>query len=235
MMMRPRISPATVRRIAIRTVGLADSFIASSRVRCELAWCDSAAKTGTVIGVYMNAPIGYVIITDRGLDVWLGDYHYDVLYSEITQITSPVDDDRELDLMVENDSFDDVRRYSIPVLSVTNRFPDIHLFYDFLMAIMEHHQIIPIDLRKIENLADLVDYLRTECEWEEYTHALANHLETAFSADSLEELKIDKALLDKPEFWRAIAVILNAPIRQPMEKVADPDNWCNTAVFPKGA
>jgi hypothetical protein len=217
----------------MRTLGLADNFIASSRLRCELSWCESAAKTGTVIGVYLNALTGYVIITDKGLDVWLGEHHYDVLYSEITEITSPDDDDRDLDLLVENDRFDDARRISIPVLGVTTALQDIYLFYDFLIAITAHLQITPIDLKRVSSLEDLVDYLRTECEWEEYTQALANHLEMDFSMEAINVLKIDKALLDKPDFWRAVALILNAPIKQPLEKVRDPDNWDNKAVFPK--
>jgi hypothetical protein len=102
-----------------------------------------------------------------------------------------------------------------------------------LLAVTEFLGLSPVNLRSVTSLKDLIDYLRTECLWEEYTGALANYLENEFDVDSFDALNIDKAMLAKPDFWRALAVLLNVPIKMPVEKVRDPDGWANTAEFSK--
>jgi hypothetical protein len=172
-----------------------------------------------------------LVITELGIRVFQDGLDDFFLYTEISQITSPECVDRDLDLVLEGDRFDDIRAFSFPVLGVTNDFPDIEVFYEFLLAVLEKLQISPINLRSIRTIDDFIDYLRTECEWETYTEALANYLEREFDPACFDRLKIDKILLDTPDFWRALAVILNIPIRLPLELVRAPDEFDNTAQF----
>ncbi len=227
------MTPDTVRRIAKKTIGLTDSFIGRSRLNNQFVASASHYPKQAFIGVYLNTPDSHLIITDQGVDIVAGGRRCFINYAEITQITFPAEDDRDLDLLVENDKFDDVRSYAIPVLGVTNDFADIHEFYKFLLAITEYLGVSPVNLRSVASLKDLIDYLRTECLWEEYTGALANYLENEFDVDSFDGLNIDKAMLAKPDFWRALAVLLNVPIKMPVEQVRDPDGWSNTAEFSK--
>jgi hypothetical protein len=223
----------TVRRIALRTLGRTDSFIAAQRMSNKVPAGFAAADSGTVVGVYINDKDNHLIITERGVTVVAGERQNFIGFACITQITSPDDVDQDIDLLVENDRFDDVRSYSIPVLGATEDLPDIIVFHEFLLGIMEYLQINPINLRSVSSKQDLIDYLKTECEWEEYTGALANYLEKDFGTWAFEDLKIDEEMLRKPDFWRAVAVILNVPMRQPVQKVRDPDGWANTAEFRK--
>jgi hypothetical protein len=224
------MTPDTVRRLALKSIGLADSFIVRSRLQCHLpSYIDE--KDQTVIGVYINNSDSQIIISERGLTVIDYESKDRIPFKEITHIMEPIEGEQDLDLLLECDRWDDVRSLSIPILGVTNNFPDINEFYNFLQSVMKHLQISPINLRSIHTRKDLVDFLKTECEWEYYTSALATYLDNDSIESRFEDFQIDKDMLSKPDFWRAIAVILGIPTRMPVDKVRDPDDWVNRAQF----
>jgi hypothetical protein len=133
-------------------------------------------------------------------------------YEQIKEITTRKSVDRDLDLILGSDSAEDVRCVSFPVLGETEGFSDIGVFYKFLRVVIDELQISSIRLRRVRTIDDFIDYVRTECEREEHMDALADYLEKDFDADSFDRFKIDKAILDTPDFWRALVVILNLPI-----------------------
>lgn len=225
------MTPDTVRRIAMKTLALTDSFIGRSRLNNQFIASASLYSKNAFIGLYLNSPDSHLVITEKGVEVIWTDHKYFINYSDITQITSPGPDDRDLDVLVENDRVDGVRSYAIPVLGVTNDVADIEEFYNFLLAITEYLGINPVTLRSISSMKDLIAYLRVECQWDEYTGALANYLEDEFHVQNFEAVDIDKVIFEKPDFWRAVAVLLDVPIKMPLEKVRDLRGWENSAEF----
>jgi len=224
------MTPDTVRRFALKSIGNADSFIARSKLQLEMS-SYVAEKKQTIIGVYVNGADSHIIVSDKGLTVVYSQSSEFIPYEQITHITSPIDGEQDLDLLLESDSLDDVLGSSIPIFGITDGIPDIDEFYNFLLDVTEYLRISPINLRSIRNMKDLAVFLKTECEWEEYTGALANYLENDFHAERFSRLKIDKEMLEKADFWRAVAVILDIPIRLPVEMVRDKDEWANSASF----
>jgi hypothetical protein len=211
------LSAETVRRIALRTMGVSESFVADSTLYAELN--EAMTAEGSVVGLYLNDPRSYVVITNKGLHVQRNANGRFIAFEFISEITAPLVEERDLDVMTEIPGREDVESVAIPILGITEDMPDIMLLHEFLIAIMQLQRINPIGLKNIVTKQDLIDYLRTECEWELYTGALANYLETDFNFAMFDGLSIDESMLAKPDFWRAMAVILNVPVRTPVEKI----------------
>jgi len=227
------LTPEKVKRLAMKTIGQTNSFVAASRVPVHVTESLSKSDAGVIVGIYLNGRDSHVEIAERGVTVVIPENSRFIPYTAITHLTSPDEEDRDLDLLVELGEVGDVLGCAIPVFGVTEDIPDIFAFYDFLLAIFEHLRISPINLRSVASRQDLVDFLRTECSWEEYTGALASYLERGFDTSEFERLEIDRELLNRPDFWRVLAVILDQPIRQPVDQVRDPDSWDNSPEFPK--
>lgn len=219
------LTPYTVRRIAMKTLALTDGFILRSRRNNRYLESASHHAKQTVIGVYINTSKCHLTITDTGIEINSGDKTDFVSYADITHITEPAEGEQDLDLLLENEKFDDVRSYAIPVLGKKYDEPDIFEFYNFLTAISEFLVTSPIQLRTVTSMKELISYLRTECEWEEYTGALANYLENEFDPDAWTELDIDRDMLAKPDFWQALAVLLNVPMKLSVDQVRDGIEW----------
>jgi hypothetical protein len=205
------MKPSFVKRIAIRTLGNLESFIMDSRLMGEPKRAAST-KDGDTVGIYVNSPNSFLIVSELGVRVFHSGGDDYCGYEQITVITKPESVDRDLDLMLASNSAEDVRCLSFPVLGETERLPDIGVFYKFLRVVIDELQISSIRLRRVRTIDDFIDYVRTECERDEHMDALADYLEKDFDADSFDRFKIDKAILDIPDFWRAVVVILNLPI-----------------------
>lgn len=225
------ISPDTLRRIAKETLGNCDSFILSPILPSEFKAARSDV-TDQIVGVYLNSPTDYLIVSEKGITCFKESTEELIEYRHISQVTAPGDGDQDLDLLLENSQWGDVYCRSIAVLGITDDLADIEEFHSFIIQVLEKTQLEPIDLKSISSRKDLIDFLRYDCKWQEYTDALANYLEQDFTDTSFSKYNVDPDLAKSPEFWRALAVVLNVPIRMHLEEVRDPVRFANSAELP---
>jgi hypothetical protein len=176
-----------------------------------------------LIGVYINTPEDYILLTSLGLR-WLHQGVELFLPYESIQDVEPSQDAKgssQLKL-----TLDDQQIRMLPVLNATEDFPDVVCMHDFLSAVIAIDAIsgtdptapslTPGDVSSRQQLTEVLRYYSFKCKPDKraYLLSMMQGLEDGYPPRwLLKELGVDENIIDNPDLWRLLALVLTFPVR----------------------
>jgi hypothetical protein len=176
-----------------------------------------------LIGVYINTHEDYILITNIGLRWSHQGAELFLSYESIKEVEPNQDDIGDLQLRL---TLHDQKIQVLPVLNATEDVPDMESMHDFLSAVIAIDAIsandptapslTPGDVSSRQQLTEVLRYYSFKCKPDKRTYLMSmmQGLDDGYPPRWLmRELGIDENMLDNPDLWRLLALLLTFPVR----------------------
>ncbi|MCA9804124.1 MAG: hypothetical protein KC777_19280 [Cyanobacteria bacterium HKST-UBA02] len=167
----------------------------------------SIPKNDRILGVYINTPDNFILVGVPRLFWIRGDELRVIPYSSIYSVEIEEDDEALL-ILTHLDKSESV----LEVLGMTDDYPDIHVFRDFLNAVIyyPHQSREPNDILGVHSAGGLAFFLHEQSPyWFESTSLVGQALDRGFPKPwQLRRFNIDPEILKSPDVWRFLALFL---------------------------
>ena len=164
-------------------------------------------------GLYMNSEDDFILFTDCAVHRVKGEKVRTIPYEGIREIDLPKDPDQRA-LYIHMRGGD---TFLLPIQNDTDDEQDFYPVRDFLVAMVytPHFSRHPEDIEKINDRNDLKRFLEREGDSDQHLD-LTRALRFGFPEPWLLDLfKIDPKLLDSPDVWRLLALLLCRSCEEP--------------------
>jgi hypothetical protein len=162
-----------------------------------------------LVGVYVNRPKDFVILTDLGFHCVAGKTKKFVPYDVIAGLTEPSEHDRDLDLTLNNGDC-----VSIPIMNKSHDIPDVYPMYDFLLIQILSRRVPWSRLQAIDTWDFLVDHIESSLADSPNLVKIQKWLRSeGFLEHALSELSIGLDESRMGENYRLIALVLDLCFR----------------------
>jgi hypothetical protein len=183
-----------------------------------------------LIGVYINTPEDYILITSIGLRWSHQGVEIFIPYKSIKEVEATFNENEGAHLHL---TIHDEEIHVVPVLNATEDFPDIESMHDFLSAVIVVDAIrdddptapslTPGDVSSRQQLTQVLSYYSFKCTPDKraYLMSIMQGLEDNYPPRwLLREVGIDENILESPDLWRLLALLLTFPVR-PEKSIGD--------------
>jgi hypothetical protein len=201
------VSGVGIKQVVEKLSGL-DSFVAERFEGIGARALGIIPEDETILGTYVNNADDFFVVTVKGLHCIQQGKSQFLPYALISAVELP-DDETYRDIALR---LHDGDVFYLKIANDTEEFPDLHPVHEALSSIV-HWPLVRnyIDeIRSVETREDLVrfvDYIQNERATLDPVSSVA--LNRGFpSAFQLQQLNIDCDLLNKPDTWRLLALVL---------------------------
>jgi hypothetical protein len=176
-----------------------------------------------LIGVYINTQDDYVLITNFGVRWSHQGVELFLPYKSIKDVEPTQDENGSSQLQL---TLRDQEIQMLPVLNATEDLPDIDSMHDFLSAVIAIDAVVeddptapsltPGDVSSRQQLTEVLSYYSFKCAPDKRTYLLSimQGLDDNYPPRwLLRELGVDENILDNPDLWRLLALLLTFPVR----------------------
>jgi hypothetical protein len=160
-----------------------------------------------LLGLYLNTPEDYMLVTDRALHWVSGEYVRNIPYDSIISVQAPATkSSRRLGLITR-----DAEIIQLPILNETEGVSDFYAFREFLIANI-YYPFYSEEIEKvksIESKADLIHFLEKEdAGWGRHRITI-NALRDDFpKLWQLEFFRINPEIVKQGDVWKMLALFL---------------------------
>ncbi|GEM_PF-1699692 len=201
-----------------------DSFVLPRRLKVfsKLLLEDCASdleKRAVVIGAYFNDESDVVFFTSQGFYQLIEEKIRYTNYESIFSIALPEGHDDDIEDQVDQNNvltitLHDGTKVPVPIKNETDESPDFYTVYSFLVSRISQPKraYSAEDIQEIDAREDLINFLKMDDHTAFRNERLTDALESGFpeNIDLLDQFLIDPELLERPDVWRLLAILLKA-------------------------